>query len=242
MSARGRARIAVAFARQVANTPSARWCTACVEIVGATDAGLTLMGREIAGPICVSSARVAALEDLQFTMGQGPCRDAHGSGRPVHVPRLDASAEERWPSFVELARASRIGAVFAYPLLAATVSIGVMTIYQHAEGDLSAEQHEDCLDLAVVLAETMLSLQSDESAGELAPELDEAVNFRAQIYQASGVVAVQLEIEPAEALARIRAHAYSAGEPLATVAADILAHRLRLPDDRDRPEVEVHTL
>ena len=177
---------------------------------------------------------MAALEDLQFTLGQGPCRDAHESGAPVHVPHLDASATERWPSFIELAGACRIGAVFAYPLLAANVSIGVMTIYQHEEGELSSDQHDDCIDLAAVLAETILAVQAAEPNGRLAAPLEDAVTYRAEIYQAAGVVAVQLAITPAAALVRIRAHAYANGQPLATLAADLLAHRVRLPDDRDQ--------
>ena len=225
-------RIALAFARETAKSPTARLCAACVEVLVVSGAGITLMGGDQAGPICVSDSSIAELEDLQFTIGQGPCRDAYRTGLSVHAPRLDESVSVRWPPFVDLARASGIGAVFAYPLTASGANVGVLTLYQQAEGELSAAQHEDSLAVTRVLTETVLSLQEGAPAGVLAPELDVAVAYRAEIYQASGMVAVQLQIPASEALVRIRGHAFAHDLPVGVVASDIVARRLRLPDDR----------
>ena len=82
----------------------------------------------------------------------------------------------------------------------------------------------------------MLSLQDTLPAGTLAPELDVVVEYRAEIYQASEMVAVQLHIPPADALLRIRAHAFAHDQPVSAVAADIVSRRLHLPDDR--PDVD----
>ena len=229
-------RLAVAFARDAAHASNARLCALCAEVVGVTAAGITLMGGENAGPICVSSPQVKALEDLQFTIGQGPCRDAFYSGQPVHAARLDAAASDRWPPFVDLAKTSGIGAVFADPLLSSNARIGVLTLYQDNEGDLTAVQHDDSVALADVVAETLLSLQDASPTGMLAPSLEGAVAYRAEIYQASGMVAIQLQIPAAEALLRLRAHAFANDQTLSAVAADIVARRLRLDDDHNEPE------
>ena len=220
-------RIAVAFARETAKSPTARLCAACVEVLDVSGAGITLMGGDQVGPICVSDGSIAALEELQFTIGQGPCRDAYRSGRSVHAPRLDDSAFVRWPPFVDLARSSGIGAVFAYPLLTAGANVGVLTLYQEDEGELSGAQHDDGLAISRVLTETVLSLQDAAPPGSLAPELDGVVAYRAEIYQASGMVSVQLQIAPAEALLRIRAHAFAHDVSVRAVAADIVGRRLR---------------
>jgi len=177
------------------------------------------------------------LEDLQYTIGQGPCRDAFRTGVSVHAPRLDIDASTRWPSFVSLARESGIGAVFAYPLIAAGAKVGVLTLYQHDEGELTPVQHDDSIALAEVLTETVLSLQDDAPAGTLASGLDDAVQYRAEIYQASGMIAIQLSIPATEALLRIRAHAFANDQTVAETAAHIVAGRLRLPDDH-QPETE----
>lgn len=238
MTAERATRIAVAFARETAKAPTSRLCIACVDVVEVTGAGITIIGGDHAGPICVSDPKINALEDLQFTIGQGPCRDAFHSGQPVHVPQLDASARQRWPPFVELAAASGIGAVFAYPLTSNGFGIGVLTLYQHAEGHLTPDQHDDTIALADILTETLLSLQNAAPPGSLAPALEDAVAYRAEIYQAAGMVAIQLQISASEALLRIRAHAFAHEQPIDVIAADIVARRLRLDNDRpdnDRP-------
>ena len=227
-------RIAVAFARAVA-APTSGLCTACVEVLDVSGAGITVMGGGQAGPLCVSSERMASLEDLQFTMGEGPCQDAYGSGQPVHAARFDAATCARWPSFIDEARGSGIGGVFAYPLSTNGVKIGVLTLYQDQEGELSAGQHDDSLVLADVLTETVLSLQDASPVGVLAEGLQDAVAYRAEIHQACGMVSIQLRIPVAEAVVRIRAHAFANELPVGAVAADIVARRLRLTDDREEP-------
>lgn len=228
-------RIAVAFARAVTKSPAEGLCSACVELLVVSGAGITVMGGTNSGPLCVSSQRMATLEDLQYTMGIGPCQDAFSVGRPVHVPRLDGSAVQRWPSFVDEARGTGIGAVFAYPLSTGGAKIGVLTLYQNGEGSLSNSQHDDSVAVARVLTETILSLQDAAPAGVLAEGLENAMTYRAEVHQASGMVSIQLKIPLAEAMLRIRAYAFSQGLPIGSVAAEIVARRLRLTDDNRQP-------
>jgi GAF domain/ANTAR domain len=227
-------RIAVAFARAVTRSESGL-CSACVDVLGVSGAGITVMSGDQTGPLCVSSDRMATLEDLQFTMGIGPCQDAFATGRPVHAPRFNAATVARWPSFVDQARDSGIGGVFAYPLSSNGARVGVLTLYQDDEGELSAGQHDDSVAVAGVLTETVLSLQDAAPPGVLAEGLQDVVAYRAQIHQASGMVALQLRVPVAEALVRIRAHAFSNNQSIGAVAADIVARRLRLSDDRELP-------
>jgi hypothetical protein len=227
-------RIAVAFARAVTRSPSAGLCSACVEVLVVSGAGITVMGPDQSGPLCVSSRRMEALEDLQFTMGVGPCQDAFRSGVPVLAPWLDSADVARWPAFVNLARNAGIRGVFAYPMAVNGAKIGVMTLYQDREGDLTAGQHGDSIAMATVLTETVLSLQDVEPDGVLADGLEAAVVYRAQIHQASGMVSIQLLIPVAQALLRIRAHAFASGKSVGEVAAEIVARRLRLADDRQQ--------
>jgi hypothetical protein len=122
-------------------------------------------------------------------------------------------------------------------MIAAGAKVGVLTLYQEDEGHLTQAQHDDSLALAAVLSETVLSLQDDALPGTLAAGLDDAVQYRAQIYQAAGMVAIQLSIPVEEALLRIRAHAFANAEPVGRIASDIVARRLRLPNDH-QPETE----
>lgn len=235
MNAEQSTRIAAAFAREAARSPTSSLCAACIDVLVVTGAGITVMSGGQTGPVCVSSLQMAALEDLQFTMGEGPCQDAFHFGRPVLAPRLDLSMSARWPSFVELAQETGIGAVFAYPMSTKGAKVGVLTLYQEREGSLTTAQHNDSVALAAVLTETVLSLQDAAPDGTLAAELEDAVAYRAEIHQASGMVSIQLGIPVSDALLRIRAHAYGQNQPVGVVAAEIVARRLRLGNDRSGP-------
>jgi len=56
---------------------------------------------------------------------------------------------------------------------------------------------------------------------------------RAQVYVASGMVAVQLATSAKEGLDRLRAYSYANERPVAAVAADNIAHRLCMHDQSE---------
>ncbi len=221
-------RIAVAFARETAKSPAARLCTACIEVLDVTGAGITVLSGTHPGPVCVSDSRVAGLENLQFDLAQGPCQDAYNAGHPVHVARWDESAAVRWPPFVDLAQAAGIRAVSAYPLMNEAAGVGVLTLYRATDGDLSDAQQDDSLAVARVLTDTLMSLQTEEQPALL---VEERIMYRAENHQASGMVAVQLGVTPAEALLRMSAHGAAHGLSVSDVATEIVSRRLRLGHD-----------
>jgi hypothetical protein len=149
----------------------------------------------------------------------------------VHTPRLDDDATAKWPLFVPLVVSSGIGSVFSYPLMLSGAKIGVMTLYDTAEGELTLAQHDDSVHVAEVITETLLALQETAPDGTLAPAFEEAVAYRAQIYQAAGMTSIRLGTSASDALLRIRAYAFAHDQPIAETAALIVSRRLRLPDD-----------
>jgi AmiR/NasT family two-component response regulator len=61
--------------------------------------------------------------------------------------------------------------------------------------------------------------------------LDHALAHRAEVHQATGMVLVQLGIGPADALARMRAHAFVNQRLLIDVARDVVDRRLVFTED-----------
>ena len=74
----------------------------------------------------------------------------------------------------------------------------------------------------------ILAQQADAPPGALARELAALCDSRAEVHQACGMVSEQLEIGLTEAAVRLRAHAYAEDCPLAEVAREVVARRLRL--------------
>ena len=105
--------------------------------------------------------------------------------------------------------------------------IGVLTLYRDTAGRLTDEQTADSIVVADLLARTMLERQSRGSPGTLADDIGGSNVHRAEVHQASGMIAVQLGVDVSEALVRLRAHAYATERTVADVAVEVVARRLR---------------
>ena len=71
-------------------------------------AGIMLMTGDVPrGSLCSSNDVSALIEDLQFTLGEGPCIDAYQLDRPVLEPDLADPDTARWLAFSPPAAAGR---------------------------------------------------------------------------------------------------------------------------------------
>jgi hypothetical protein len=208
----------------------ARLCEGCAELTAMTGAGIMLMSGDVPrGSICSSDEVSALIEDLQYTLGEGPCIDAYEQDRPVLEPDLASAGVRRWAAFTPGAVRAGARAVFGFPLQVGAVRIGALNLYRDAPGPLDDDQHAEALVLASVAARAVLGMQAGAPPGTLGAEL-EGSDFRFVVHQASGMVSAQLEVSVAEALIRLRAYAFAHDRPLRAVAEDVVARRLRLPD------------
>ena len=203
-------------------------CAVSAGVLGVAGAAVMVDGAAQWAPLCASDAIAAQVDDLCLTLGEGPGLDAHRAGMPVSEPDLARPRRARWPSFSPPAVGAGVAAIFAFPLRAGAVRLGAVTLYQVHRGRLSDEQYADALVMAGVVASAVLAHQAGAPPGELAEELETLASSRAEVHQATGMISVQLEVSAAEALVRLRAHAYAEGRTLRDVAADVVGRRLRL--------------
>jgi hypothetical protein len=208
---------------------SLRLCLACPELVGVSGAGVMLMSGDIPrGSLCASDEVSSLIEDLQYTMGEGPCVDAYQQDRVVLEPDLADPAAPRWLAFTPRALRAGARAVFGFPLRVGTVRLGALNLYRDAPGPLNDDQHADALVVADVAARWVLEMQSGAPLDTVAAELEIGADFHFSVHNAAGIVSVQEGISITEALIRLRALAFSQDRLLAEVANDVIAHRLRL--------------
>jgi hypothetical protein len=210
---------------------AARLCTVCAEVMAMTGAGIMLMSGDVPrGSVCSSNEVSALIEELQFTLGEGPCVEAYRHDRAVFEPHLADAGVSRWVAFTPGAVAAGARAVFGFPLRVGAVRIGALNLYRDSPGPLDDGQHADALVLAGVAARAVLTMQADAPPGLLGAELEAGADFRFVVHQASGMVSAQLGVSVGEALARLRAHAFANDRPLTAVARDVVARRLRFSD------------
>ncbi len=206
-------------------------CRAAVRWLGVDGAGVTLTSGLVAHePLFASDALSARLEELQFTTGEGPGAEDFAFGSPMLIPDLD-SAAARWPGFSSAAVAAGARAMFAFPLQAGAIRVGVLSLYRAQAGPLTPAELADVL----VFADIALHMVLDFAAGITgSPEyrpLEGLSDKRAEVYQAIGMISVQLEIELEEAFVRLRAHAFASGAALGDTASDVVNRKLRLDPD-----------
>ncbi len=201
----------------------------CRDVTAMTGAGIMLMSGDVpAGSVCTTNDVSAIIEDLQFTLGQGPCVDAFAHGRPVFEPDLAAATVSRWPAFTPPALEAGVRAVFGFPLQVGAVRLGALNLYRDRPGPLSDDQHADALVMADVASQAVLAMQAAGSDDAVASSLDVGADFPLVVHQAAGMVAAQLGVTVGEALIRLRAYAFAHDLTLTEVAEEIVGRRLRL--------------
>ncbi|MBV9536768.1 MAG: GAF and ANTAR domain-containing protein [Solirubrobacterales bacterium] len=210
-----------------------RVCLAAVELLSLQGAGVSLIVEgQLRGTAGVSEAGITAIQELQFTLGEGPCVEAWASAQPVLEPDLDDRGATRWPAFARAALEAGVRAMFAFPLRIGAIRIGVLVLYRDRPGALDGEDLAFGLLLADVATQVILGLQAGAPAERLHDLLAREPAHWAEIHQATGMVALQLGVPLDEAFVRLRAYAFASDRPLREVAREVVARRLRLEEAR----------
>ncbi|MEU4624202.1 GAF and ANTAR domain-containing protein [Actinoplanes sp. NPDC023801] len=215
-------------------------CNACLSgLGGVRGGGVTVMAPHTRQVRYASDPISARVEQLQFLLGEGPCRDAYTRSDPVLAEDLQAPVwQEQWPAFAPAAVLAGAQAVFALPLRVGTARVGVLDLYRDTAGGLAEQTLADALVLADAVTELLLA--ETLAGGDGDPVLAEGPGGyllqRAAVHQATGMTSVQLAVPVEDALARLRAYTFATGRELDEVAADVVARRLRFNelDDDDR--------
>jgi hypothetical protein len=209
-------------------------CRATTRNLPAWGSAVTVMTAQGAQPIAVSSdATTQTLEEQQFSFGEGPCVDAFVIRRPVLVPDLGSNRPPHWPAYAPAALEQGVRAVFAFPLQIGGARLGVFDVYRDVPGGLSASALRQALTFAEIALWILLDGQEDAASDRPVEGLEAAVTSRSELFQAQGMVMIQLGVSLAEAMSRLRAHAYAQNRRLGDIARDVVARRLELePDGR----------
>lgn len=206
-----------------------RLCRTGRRVLPVSGMGVSVM-TEDRDPVMVaaSSSEAEAIEQLQFTFGEGPCQDAHALGRPVLTPHLRDVGSRRWPTYTSALLEHEVEAVFAFPLQIGAARLGALDVYRKEPGSLPVSGVVQALSFAEAASHALLHMHSGAADGGLDPD---AFSVGYVVFQAQGMVQVQLGVTLAEAMVRLRAYAYAHGRTLSEVAADVVARRLRFDAD-----------
>jgi GAF domain-containing protein len=214
-----------------------RLCEACVVLLDIDAAAISLiLDGASSGTLGSSGPAARRYDELQFTFGEGPCLEAVAQRIPILVGDLADPDEGRWPGYGPAMLANHIRGVYAIPVVVAGEFIGALDLFRTRPGPLLGDDLTGALVAAELADIPLLDLLDGDLQAAIAEPNSNAwaelhVLSRAEVSQATGMLVAQLGVDPAEALVRLRAHAYSTGRSATDVAHDILERRLKLEAD-----------
>ena len=160
---------------------------------------------------------------MQGSLGEGPSYEAYRTRRPILVSDLAADPGTHWPVFATEVGACPVGAVFAFPLQRGAIAIGALDLYRREPGWLTSEEVNVALRIVDIATLALLALRVDSLHGEWVVTLPLE---RAQVHQATGMLISGLGVSAEQALAKLRAHAFSVGRMVDEIADDLVSGRI----------------
>ncbi len=168
------------------------------------------------------------IDELQFTIGEGPCLDAFTTGTTIAVPDLtDPAGTARWSTFAsDVVDELRVHAVLACPITAHGAAVGVLELHRRTPGPYTLAEVESARAIATALGPVILT--------ELVPRPTQATppaparpagNYRlarADINIAIGMLSTRLSVPVTDAAAALRAHAYAKSMSISSIAHGIV--------------------
>lgn len=178
--------------------------------------------------LAASSHAAVELELHQSQLEEGPCVDAHVSGRPVRAHGPDVVT--RWPRFGPLMLDSGFSSVHASPLRWHGVALGAMGMFRHTDTMFTPE--EETVAQAFADLATLLIVQTDTiDLSVVRQRVQEVLAARIVIEQAKGVLAWNHGVEMAEAYRLLLRRVADEGATLTATARAVIdeAQRRHIP-------------
>jgi hypothetical protein len=202
-----------------------RLATTAVNETGVGGISLTALARGGAPVFLFATDPVSEeLDEVQYTLGEGPAIDASASGAPVLISDLEdrsGGVDGRWPVFRGEARRLGVRAFFAFPIRIGVISLGIVDLHRVDPGSLDDAQLARALTLVDSVGNHLLDLGSE------VPDEEDSI-YPQIVHQAAGMVMVQLGCGIDEALVRLRGAAFAEGTRISTLAAQIVAGHRRM--------------
>ena len=228
-----------ALAREVgeANLTPAALARAVTQVLPIDGAGLSTMVSVLRLPLGASSEVARRAEELQSTLGEGPCLDAAEKQSTVCAGPDELKA--RWPLYAdELTAKTPFRAVVAVPLHAAGQGVfAALDVYStdpHLPDRIDAHALEALASTVAALLVVCVAEIHDIDAPETGPDWYRvAAGRRHDVWLAIGMVMASRAVRTRDALALLRGQAYAASCSLDDLAADLVQGRRRLTDLTD---------
>jgi GAF domain-containing protein len=165
---------------------------------------LTILQKGTPSTVAASGALAVGLDEAQYRLGAGPCLTASTTGSVAVL--LDTRAPTQWPEFADLATAQGCASVLSFPLPVQELVSGALNVYSREPAGGSDRTTELVSRFAAYAVVPVSNMYLYESAVERAEHLRAALDSRAVIDQAKGILMERFKLSADQAfqvLARV---------------------------------------
>ncbi|SCG54990.1 GAF and ANTAR domain-containing protein [Micromonospora halophytica] len=155
-------------------------------VPGAAEVSVTLLRGDTPHSVAYTGDLALSLDEWQYRQGRGPCLDASVTGDALSVP--DTTAEDRWPAWATRARQVGVGSSLSIGLPIQEAVVGTLNVYGSAPRAFDPEAMELAKTFAAYAAVALANAHSYENATTLAEQMRAAMESRAVIEQAKGII------------------------------------------------------
>jgi GAF domain-containing protein len=190
-------------------------------IPGAESTSITLVKNDKAFTAAHHGQMALAADELQYAKGYGPCMDAGRGGVVLRID--DVRTEQRWPDYMAHAQEVGVRSSLSVPLPYQGSSIGALNIYSTKPAAFATpEALEAGLETAEVVAVAVANAESHWQLGEQARNMRIALDSRAVIEQAKGVLMAQRHVDAEQAFEILREASQRYNRKLRDIAVGIV--------------------
>ncbi len=173
--------------------------------------------------------RTLRVDTEQYDSGEGPCLEAARTRQIMLVDAEEAAAT--WPQFAAAARAEGIRSFLAAPLVTADQTLGSLNLYGRSRSAFDSFDAEVLSLLTESVSRAIGDFARYRSAQDVAIGLQRALETRAPIEQAKGMLMAIHGISADEAFDRLRRASQDTNVPLRAVAVDLVERLTSISDN-----------
>jgi GAF domain-containing protein len=191
-------------------------------IPGAEATSITLLRDEKAFTAAHHGEMALAADELQYEKGSGPCMDAGRGGVLLRVD--DMRTEQRWPDYVAHVQQTGVRSSLSVPLPYQGSWIGALNNYSTRPAAFAdPDSLRAGLDVAEVVAVAVANADAHHQLGEQTRNMRLAMESRAVIEQAKGVLMAQRHVDADQAFEILREASQRYNRKLRDIALGIVA-------------------
>lgn len=158
---------------------------------GAAMAGVSMLDEQGRATTAIFTNEASPeMDEVQYRTGNGPCLDAWRTQKVVRIDDMD-KAEDDYPEYCDAAREHGVLSAMSMPLVAAGKGVGALNLYSNDRHGFSDEDEQLGSELAGAASIVLSNAAAYWGAFTLGEQLQEAMQSRATIEQAKGMLMAQ---------------------------------------------------